>query len=304
MANKGRSIGAWLYSGAWTTTLAAAVGAWAVVHSQASAAAPKTEAAPKKLPVKAVKDIAYYTGAGQHPIKHKLDLFLPDGRKDFPVVLFVHGGAWLHGDKSFLGFYSSIGRALAARGIGVAVTNYRLSPAVKHPEHVKDVARAFAWVHKNIGKYGGRADRLFVCGHSAGGHLVALLATDERYLRAEGLSSKNVRGVIPISGVYDIPDGLLPRVFGNGPNAGKNASPIRYARAALPPFLVLWADKDLDWCGKEASEEFVKALKDKGNKVVNAVEIKESNHYSIIMQAALPNSVVSRAIVNFILAHG
>jgi acetyl esterase/lipase len=268
----------------------------------------RAEGAAKDLPrpaaVKVVKDVAYYDGAGNDPIKHKLDLFLPEGRKDFPVVLFVHGGAWLHGDKNFLGFYSALGRSLARQGIGVAVTNYRLSPGVKHPEHVKDVARAFAWVHKNAGKYGGRADRLFVCGHSAGGHLVALLATDESYLRGVGLSTNNVRGVIPISGVYNVPNGFLPMVFGTGKDAGKKASPITFARAGLPPFLILWADEDFPSCGRAPSEAFAKALRDKGNKAVQGVEVKENNHYSIIVNAKSPESSIGKAIVGFIRKYG
>jgi len=119
--------------------------------------------------VQRLKDLAYYSGPGADPIKHKLDLYVPKGKKDFPVVFFVHGGAWRHGDKSWLGVYSTLGLAWARHGVGTVVINYRLSPAVTHPEHIKDVARAFAWVHKNIRQYGGRPDEIFVTGHSAGG---------------------------------------------------------------------------------------------------------------------------------------
>src|SRR5262245_52773947 len=135
-----------------------------------------TKPAAKTYEVKTVKNVAYYDGDDQHKVKHKLDLYLPTGLKDFPMLLFVHGGAWLHGDKDFgFGFYGGLAKTYAKQGVGVAVTNYRLSPDVKHPEHVKDVARAFAWLHKNAGKHGGKADQLFICGHSAGGHLVSLL---------------------------------------------------------------------------------------------------------------------------------
>src|SRR5437016_6619 len=100
--------------------------------------------------VEAMKDIAYYDGPGADPVKHKLDLFLPKGQKVFPLVFFVHGGAWKRGDKGYLGVYTSLGNFFARRGIGAVVINYRLSPAVQHPEHIKDVARAFAWTHKNL----------------------------------------------------------------------------------------------------------------------------------------------------------
>jgi acetyl esterase/lipase len=152
------------------------------------------------------RDVTYYKGDGADEVRHKLDLFLPRGQKDYPVLVLFHGGAWMIGDKSCIGLYSAVGRFLAGQGVGVALPNYRLSPAVKHPEHVRDVARAFRWVHDNIGKYGGRSDRMFVGGHSAGAHLAALLGTDERYLKAEGLSLADVRGVVAVSGVYRIPE--------------------------------------------------------------------------------------------------
>src|SRR5581483_10396907 len=125
-------------------------------------------------------DIPYRTDKDADKERHKLDVYLPKGKKEFPVLFFVHGGGWKSGNKSW---YGALGHAFAQAGIGVVLTNYRLSPQVKHPAHVQDVAKAFAWTCANIGKYGGRADRLFVCGHSAGGHLVALLATDPEYLK-------------------------------------------------------------------------------------------------------------------------
>jgi acetyl esterase/lipase len=143
------------------------------------------------------------------PFRHQLDLYLPRGVKNYPVVVFVHGGAWLMGDNRCCGLYSSVGKFLAGRGIGAVLPNYRLSPGVKHPEHIKDVARAFAWTRAHIGEYGGRADQLFIAGHSAGGHLAALLATDERYLKAEGLSTADVKGAIGVSGVYRLPSGNM-----------------------------------------------------------------------------------------------
>jgi acetyl esterase/lipase len=280
----------------FTSTLCFALG------STLFAAAPPSQAkgdAANKKTVKTIKDVYYYTGDDQDKIKHRLDLYLPTKVKDFPVVLFVHGGAWLHGDKTFMGFYPILGRTLAKHGIGCVVTNYRLSPKIKHPEHVKDVARAFAWVYKNIGRYGGKADQVFLCGHSAGGHLVSLLATDETYLKAVGLTTKAIRGVLPISGVYILPDGFLRIVFGNKPNVYKDASPIEHVKKGLPPFLIFYADKDLRGCDKSPSEKFCKTLKDKGNDA-STVEVKDSNHYKIIMSAAFPDHTVSKAIIGFV----
>ncbi len=211
---------------------------------------------------------------------HKLDLFLPAEKRDFTTVFFIHGGAWVLGDKKDFGIYPAIGRMLARSGIGAVMINYRLSPQVKHPEHIKDVARAFAWTHKHIAEYGGRADRLIVSGHSAGGHLAALLCTDESWLRAEGLSLADVRGAVPISGVYEIPPGMFKAVFGDDAEAHRTASPLRQVHAGCPPFLVLFADRDFPLCGA-VSEAFAAALRGKGV-AADCQQIDRRNHIDIL----------------------
>jgi acetyl esterase/lipase len=128
--------------------------------------------------VEILRDISYYDGENADSVRHKLDLYLPKGAKDFPAVLFFHGGGWSRGDKLYWGMAPGFCTLCAKHGIGAASANYRLSPSVQHPGHVQDAALAFAWLYKNIGKYNGNAKHLFVCGHSAGGHLAALLSTD------------------------------------------------------------------------------------------------------------------------------
>ena len=91
--------------------------------------------------VERVSGVCYYDGPDADGRQHRLDLFLPKGEKDFPVVLLVHGGAWMIGDNRCCGLYSSVGEFLASRGVGAVLPNYRLSPQVQHPEHVRDVAR-------------------------------------------------------------------------------------------------------------------------------------------------------------------
>jgi acetyl esterase/lipase len=179
--------------------------------------------------VEEVRDLSYRDGPAD-PIRQRLDMYLPKGKKDFPVLVFVHGGAWVIGDNRSAGLYSSVGQFLASQGIGVVLPNYRLSPGVKHPEHIKDVAGAFAWTYGHIGKYGGDVKRLYLGGHSAGGHLAALLATDETYLPAEGLRTSDIKGVIAISGVYKVPPGVMRFSFGgSGPRAMRLESmwPVR-----------------------------------------------------------------------------
>jgi acetyl esterase/lipase len=192
---------------------------------------------PGALEVEEVRDVAYRTDPKANAVRHRLDLYLPKGKKDYPVVVLVHGGAWTVGDNRCCGLYGTVGHFLASQGIGAVLPNYRLSPGVQHPAHVQDVARAVAWTRQNIAKHGGDPERLYLAGHSAGGHLVALLATDESYLRAEGLKTADIKGVIAISGPYRIKRGALNATLGGTGTIALRADefyPIRGDSVPLP----------------------------------------------------------------------
>lgn len=247
------------------------------------------------------RNIAYYDGEDADKERQKLDVYSPKGAKDCPVVLFIHGGAWVFGDKDFFGLHAGMGRMFARHGIVAVVANYRLSPKVKHPEHVKDVARAFAWTHRNIAHYGGRADRIYLCGHSAGGHLVSLLATDERYLKDEKRSFKDIKGVMSMSGVYEIPAKLFADVFGKDAEVHRLAGPLSHVKEGCPPFLILYAEKDYPSCDAQ-SEKFAKALQDK--KVEVRIQlIKERNHLDILGKAVKDDDPGGRELLDFIARH-
>jgi len=181
------------------------------------------------------------------------------------------------------------------------VTNYRLTPEVVHPGHIQDIARAFAWTYRNITRYGGDPERIFLGGHSAGGHLAALLALDERYLAAEGLSPELVRGVIGISGVYDL--NAIPgfeAIFGADPEARRDASPIAHIaeREELPPFLLLYAQFDLPGLAEQA-QEFAAALRAYGG-VVDLKEISRRDHVTIIGLIGRPGDPTTAAMLDFL----
>src|SRR5262249_45817316 len=116
--------------------------------SAAEPAGPDEKEPPSASHVQVIHDLAYrdlYEGEDGSQDKNKLDLYIPRGKKDYPIIFFVHGGAWLHGNKNQFGMYGALAVAWARHGIGTVSINYRLSPGVQHPEHIKDVARAFAW---------------------------------------------------------------------------------------------------------------------------------------------------------------
>jgi hypothetical protein len=217
------------------------------------------DTSPGLLKVRKFMDIAY----GDHE-RHKLNLVLPDSDKPFPVVMWIHAGAWSFGGREN---ETALGMRLAERGIGFAAISHRLTSGawmdaklpkegVRHPAHVEDAARAFAWLHKNIKAKGGDPSRLFVSGHSSGGHLSALLALDPRYLKAHELPVTAIRGSIPVGGGYEltkyhgrlvegmgkeVADAHLEQIFGK-PEDWIAASPTTYLKDAKVPMLVITED--------------------------------------------------------------
>jgi acetyl esterase/lipase len=251
-----------------------------------------------KFDVEVVKDVAYNDSKDADSVRHKLDLYLPKGAKNYPVLIFIHGGAWRGGSKNP---FAKQGNTTASHGIGFVAINYRLSPKVSHPEHIKDVARAFAWVHGDLGKRGANLEQVYVSGHSAGGHLCALLAADDSYLKEHKLSATNIRGVIPISGVFNVSSERMKGVFGDE-DSRKKASPLTHVKKELPPFLLLYADKEISGLGKQA-EAFAAALK-KAGATAQVKMIKDRDHGSIIRRASAPDDEVAQAIFNFIKDNG
>jgi acetyl esterase/lipase len=162
------------------------------------------------------------------------------------------------------------------------------------------VAGAFAWTCKNIGKYGGRKDHLFLCGHSAGGHLVSLLATDPQYLRAEGHSPSEIRGVCSISGVYRLAhtDSAFAAPFGKDAGVCKSASPLTHAAGKHPPFLIAYAENDLPQFD-DMAEEMAAALKGAGSPV-ELVKCDRRNHITIVTRFASRADPLNEAFRDFV----
>jgi acetyl esterase/lipase len=273
-------------------------------------------AAETTSPVEEIHDVRYYQGPDADPERHCLDLYLPKDKKNFPLAVFVHGGGWMFGDRTFFGRGPELGKHFASLGIGVIMPGYRLSPQVKHPGHVQDVARAIAWVVEHPEQHRGDLHRLYLVGHSAGGHLVSLLATDQSYLKKLGIPPSVIKGVISVSGVYRLPEVSLrfgvagatalqlhlnpfAVVFGSQPRVLQQAFPLAHVKTGLPPFLLINADKDLPGLAAMA-REFAQALKEKGVPA-KQLTVPDRNHDSVLFEASNPLDPVSRAISTFIL---
>lgn len=156
-----------------------------------------------------------------------------------PLVLFVHGGGWKRGSKDTAGG-NEMPVHFPQQGYAFASINYRLVPAATVEQQAADVAAALAKLLKDADKFGIDRSRVVLMGHSAGAHLVALVGTDERYLRSAGLSFADVDGVIPNDGAcYDVPaqmndgPGIMQdtylQAFGSDPARQRALSPTLQA---------------------------------------------------------------------------
>jgi acetyl esterase/lipase len=184
-------------------------------------------------------DVAY----GQGP-RFKLDIYRPAKVSSAaPVVVFFYGGNWTTGQR---GDYAFVGRALASRGFVVVIPDYRLYPEVRYPDFLDDSAQAVAWTAKNIARYGGDPNNLFLMGHSAGAYNAAMLALDERWLRKQGLSPKALSGWIGLAGPYDfLPvENPTARPVFHFPNTPLESQPVNHLDGAALPALLIAANKD------------------------------------------------------------
>lgn len=173
----------------------------------------------------------------------KTDVYTPRGAANAPVVVFFYGGRWSEGDKDL---YEFVGAALAKQGFVAVVPNYRLYPKVRYPAFVEDAAKATRWAREHAARYGGDPNRLFVMGHSAGAHLAALLATDERYLKAVGGSRTWLKGMIGLAGPYDFlpfTDDDIKDMFGP-PERYADTQPINHVDGHNAPMLLMHGEDD------------------------------------------------------------
>jgi acetyl esterase/lipase len=255
---------------------------------------PSSEISPE---VEVHKDIAYRHGAAEDEAKHKLDLYRPKGQGASPVFFFIHGGAWKTGDRSQ---YPAIGNRFAKEGVLTVLPSYRLAPRHPHPAQIEDVAAAFAWIARHIAEYGGDTNRIYVGGHSAGGHLAALLVLDGKHLAAHGLSPKLVRGTIALSGVFNLAVGeSQASVFGKEPALRRDASPLFHIKPGATPFLITYCQWDYATLPAQA-REFHAALR-KADVPSELVFVPRQSHISEMVHVPNESDPTAAAVLKFIL---
>ncbi len=181
------------------------------------------------------------------PLRHlALDVYRPRQAAHAPVVVFFHGGSWVQGRRQW---YRFVGTALAAQGVIAVIPDYRKYPQVKLDGFMQDAAQAVAWAREHAAALGGDPADLFVMGHSSGGHIAALLATDPEWLAAVGMRPRELAGFIGLAGVYDfvpIPayETDMLAMFGHDPEQQLRAEPVHYVQGQEPPMLLLHGTTD------------------------------------------------------------
>jgi len=258
------------------------------------------------------RDIRYIETPRLDAKLQSLDIYAPPNANNLPVMIWVHGGGWARGDKSQV---ANLPAAFAREGFILVSVNYRLAPQVKFDAQAQDVAAAIGWVHRHAREYGGDPSQLFAMGHSAGAHLVALVGTDESYLRAQGLSLATLRGVVPLdTEAYDLKafaarfGGKLPDLyqtpFTQDAATWVKASPATHIAKDknIPPMIVAYSGGQQPYANSSRAkdaEEFVSKLQAAGV-TAQVVGAPEKTHAQIALEFGTPNDRVAEQVFAFL----
>lgn len=258
------------------------------------------------------RDIAYAEPANE---RQMLDVYAPENAKNLPVVFWIHGGGWQGGDKASV---HAKPKAFMDKGYVFVSTNYRLLPTVDMEAIIRDVAKSIHWVSDHIAEYGGDPKRLIVTGHSAGAQLAAIICTDDRYLKHEGLSLAIVKGCIPVDGdTYDVPlmieTGAARRKalgqpnpkfghyekFGSDPVKHRNFSAVNHVTRdkGISPFLLLYVADHPD---TSAQAKRLASVLEEAGIAAKLFGAKDTEHSKINENLGLADDPSTKAMFGFV----
>ena len=247
--------------------------------------------------------------------RHVLDIYAPAGAKNLPVVFWIHGGGWQTGDKANV---QEKPAWFTKKGFVFVSINHRLLPEVEMDVLVRDVAKAFGWLHKHIAEHGGDPKRVLVGGHSSGAQLATLICTDDRYLKAEGVSFTSLVGCVPVDGdTYDIPAIIEtaetrrrvhhePQAkfghrekFGNDPAKHVDFSAVTHVAKgkSIPPFLIVHVADHPD---NSAQARRLAAVLKEAEIPVTVFGGKETNHSKINALIGTEGDLTTKALDDFL----
>ena len=227
--------------------------------------------------------------------KQRLDLYFPVQKaSNAPVLLFLHGGGFREGDRKQYGY---VAEPFAKQGIITVVASYRLTPAFAHPAQPDDAKAAVAWIYRNVARYGGNPNAIYISGHSAGAILTADIGVDLSWMDQMKIPRAAVRGIVPISGPYDLAgykelSGYVPT-----PAAEASGSALRHVNAPAPVAIVAYGSPEERFM--ETSAQLVKAIEAKGSKATLLV-LDGKDHAGTVWELRDANSPLTKAMLAMI----
>ena len=249
------------------------------------------------------KDVNYLNTTAVNSVEPTLNIFSPKSSKlkNNPVLLFVHGGNWNTGDKKMYWF---LGRNFAKKGITTVVVGYTLSPKANYDEMAIQVAKAVEWTKANIQKYNGNPNKIFLTGHSAGGHLVALVGTNPKYIQdksiIKGIILNDAAGLDMHHYLEKFPPTKAEDYLATWTNSSenwKNASPIFFLNKETPPFMIYLGIKTYPSI-KVANERFLAKIHQFQPNLKPI--ILDKKHVPMVTQYIFPWSQRYKEIIEFI----
>jgi arylformamidase len=231
----------------------------------------------------------------------ELNVFQTRSAEKSPVVIFIHGGYWTSGNKDIYGF---LGRNFAKKKIVTVIPNYTLSPNGSYDTMAREVAAAIQWTLDNIEKYNGNPDQIFLMGHSAGGHLIALVGTNPKYLEntdvIKGIILNDAAGLDMYSYLKKYPptkNHNYDVTWTENEDNWKDASPIYSLSEKVPPFLMFTGTKTYPSIISQ-NKAFVQKLKAfQPNAKINFLNKK---HIPMMSQFVFPWNKNYKEIIKFI----
>ena len=212
----------------------------------------------------------------------RLDVNYVKKAEDRPVIVWFHGGGLTGGQKH-------TPQELLAKDYVVVAAGYRLYPEAQVPEIIDDAAAAVAWVVKNISKYGGSPDKIYLAGHSAGGYLVAMLGLDKHWLAKYGVDADRMAAIVPYSGqmITHFTERAARGIPATRPVIDELA-PLYHIRPDAPPFLVITGGRDIELYRRyEENAYFVEMMKLVGHKDIVFCEEDGFDHGGMAAPAHL-----------------
>lgn len=236
--------------------------------------------------------------------RQRLDVYAPRGNgPPAPVAVFIYGGSWDSGRRQD---YNWIGRAMATKGFVTVIADYRLHPEVRFPDFLEDGAMAVRWAVEHVGRFGGDPARVVLAGHSAGAYNTAMLALDDRYLRAAGVDPRRIKAFAGLAGPYDflpLTDPIAIRTFGEAGDLPAT-QPTAFARADAPPAFLATGAKDT-YVFPRNTVALARALRSVGAPVEER-HYPQLGHISMILSLSRPlrrRATVFDEMIAFLKAH-